>query len=209
MVSDARIASEYAEFALREGSCGNVSAGGADATDAGVGRAAVALHETDAAMDVIVDGMIENAFGTIAIQLGIAAIARGASLLRMLAHKAAPCLARARVFFDAYRFAAADPYRAAIHNKGCINGISANGMSAVVHASGNETRAVVTGAAQRCARLSPVPATLRLARCRSPGRNSDWTDPGYQVPAAASAPVRFHARPGIAGRVTTRRPRRQ
>lgn len=42
---------------------------------------------------------------------------------------------------QAYAFAAADPYRAATHNKGIMNGISA-----VVLATGNDTRAVEAGA---------------------------------------------------------------
>ena len=37
----------------------------------------------------------------------------------------------------AYHFAEADPYRAATHNKGIMNGVSA-----VVLATGNDTRAV-------------------------------------------------------------------
>ena len=41
----------------------------------------------------------------------------------------------------AYQFAAADPYRAATHNKGIMNGISA-----VVLATGNDTRAIEAGA---------------------------------------------------------------
>jgi len=42
---------------------------------------------------------------------------------------------------DAYAFAANDPYRAATHNKGIMNGISA-----AVLASGNDTRAIESGA---------------------------------------------------------------
>src|SRR5699024_2721847 len=41
----------------------------------------------------------------------------------------------------AYELAAADPYRAATHNKGIMNGVSA-----VVLATGNDTRAVEAGA---------------------------------------------------------------
>ncbi len=48
---------------------------------------------------------------------------------------------------SAYRFAAADPYRAATHNKGIMNGISA-----VVLATGNDTRAVEAGAHAYAAR---------------------------------------------------------
>jgi hydroxymethylglutaryl-CoA reductase len=42
---------------------------------------------------------------------------------------------------SAYAFAAADPYRAATHNKGIMNGISA-----VCLATGNDTRAIEAGA---------------------------------------------------------------
>ncbi len=41
----------------------------------------------------------------------------------------------------AYRFAAADPFRAATHNKGVMNGVSA-----AVAATGNDTRAIESGA---------------------------------------------------------------
>ena len=89
------------------------------------------------------------------MSLRIAAIAQGRSLLRILSNKSDLRLARARAVFDAealggstvvdgivdaYRFAAADPYRAATHNKGIMNGISA-----VVLARGNDTRAIEAG----------------------------------------------------------------
>ncbi|MBP2231995.1 hydroxymethylglutaryl-CoA reductase [Azospirillum agricola] len=48
---------------------------------------------------------------------------------------------------SAYQFAAADPYRAATHNKGIMNGVSA-----VVLATGNDTRAVEAGAHAYAAR---------------------------------------------------------
>jgi hydroxymethylglutaryl-CoA reductase len=47
----------------------------------------------------------------------------------------------------AYHFAEADPYRAATHNKGIMNGVSA-----VVLATGNDTRAVEAGAHAYAAR---------------------------------------------------------
>jgi hydroxymethylglutaryl-CoA reductase len=77
-------------------------------------------------------------------------------LLRILTNKADLRLARARAVFDAealggaevvedivhaYAFAAADPNRAATHNKGIMNGITA-----MVLATGNDTRAVEAGA---------------------------------------------------------------
>jgi hydroxymethylglutaryl-CoA reductase len=104
------------------------------------------------------DAMGANAVNTMAEALAprIAAIARGRSLLRILSNKSDLRLVRARAVFDAAklggsavvdgivnacRFAAADPYRAATHNKGIMNGISA-----VVLATGNDTRAVEAGA---------------------------------------------------------------
>lgn len=47
----------------------------------------------------------------------------------------------AQAIVAAYHFAAADPYRAATHNKGVMNGVSS-----VVLATGNDTRAVEAGA---------------------------------------------------------------
>jgi hydroxymethylglutaryl-CoA reductase len=48
---------------------------------------------------------------------------------------------------NAYAFAAADPYRCATHNKGIMNGVSA-----VVLATGNDTRAIEAGAHAYAAR---------------------------------------------------------
>ncbi|PVB61194.1 hydroxymethylglutaryl-CoA reductase, degradative [Labrenzia sp. 011] len=78
------------------------------------------------------------------------------SLLRILTNLADRRLARVRAVWpveeiggeqvrddmlSAYYFADADPYRAATHNKGIMNGISA-----VVLATGNDTRAIEAGA---------------------------------------------------------------
>ncbi|KZM51040.1 hydroxymethylglutaryl-CoA reductase, degradative [Labrenzia sp. OB1] len=78
------------------------------------------------------------------------------SLLRILTNLADRRLARVRAVWpaeeiggeqvrddmlSAYHFADADPYRAATHNKGIMNGISA-----VVLATGNDTRAIEAGA---------------------------------------------------------------
>ncbi len=52
---------------------------------------------------------------------------------------------------SACHFAAADPYRAATHNKGIMNGVSA-----VVLATGNDTRAVEAGAHAYAARQRPI-----------------------------------------------------
>jgi hydroxymethylglutaryl-CoA reductase len=104
------------------------------------------------------DAMGANAVNTMAEALAprIGEIAGGRVRLRILTNKADRRLARVRAVFDrdalggpdvvagivdAYRFAAADPYRAATHNKGIMNGITA-----VVLATGNDTRAVEAGA---------------------------------------------------------------
>jgi hydroxymethylglutaryl-CoA reductase len=104
------------------------------------------------------DAMGANAVNTMAEAVAdpIAEIARGRVLLRILTNKADLRLARVRAVFDAealggpqvvqdilhaYALAAADPYRAATHNKGIMNGITA-----VVLATGNDTRAVEAGA---------------------------------------------------------------
>ncbi|HEY5854159.1 MAG TPA: hydroxymethylglutaryl-CoA reductase, degradative [Aldersonia sp.] len=103
------------------------------------------------------DAMGANAVNTMAEAVGprVAAIAGGRPLLRILTNLADLRVARARAVFDrdllggdavvddivaASAFAEADPYRAATHNKGIMNGITA-----VVLATGNDTRAVEAG----------------------------------------------------------------
>jgi hydroxymethylglutaryl-CoA reductase len=91
----------------------------------------------------------------------LARLAGGRSVLRIISNLAVHRLARARATFpaaqlatdsmngaevvegilDAYAFAVADPFRCATHNKGIMNGISA-----VVLATGNDTRAIESGA---------------------------------------------------------------
>jgi hydroxymethylglutaryl-CoA reductase len=104
------------------------------------------------------DAMGANAVNTMAEAVAplVAGIAGGRVRLRILSNKADLRLARVRAVYDrealggedvvdgildAYAFAAADPYRAATHNKGIMNGITA-----VVLATGNDTRAVEAGA---------------------------------------------------------------
>ncbi|NYI77376.1 hydroxymethylglutaryl-CoA reductase, degradative [Nocardioides panzhihuensis] len=104
------------------------------------------------------DAMGANAVNTMAEAVAdrIAELAGGRVVLRILTNKADLRLARARAVLDAetlggdqvvddmvhaYKLAAGDPYRAATHNKGIMNGISA-----VVLATGNDTRAVEAGA---------------------------------------------------------------
>ncbi|GLU50235.1 hydroxymethylglutaryl-CoA reductase, degradative [Nocardiopsis ansamitocini] len=104
------------------------------------------------------DAMGANAVNTMAEAVSgrLAQIAGGRAVLRILTNKADLRLSRARAVLDsealggpaivadivhAYQLAAADPYRAATHNKGIMNGVSA-----VVLATGNDTRAVEAGA---------------------------------------------------------------
>ncbi|MCW3101306.1 MAG: hydroxymethylglutaryl-CoA reductase, degradative, partial [Chthonomonadaceae bacterium] len=104
------------------------------------------------------DAMGANAVNTMAEAIAprVGEIAGGRVLLRILSNKADRRLARVRAVFDAdrlggpdvvrdivhgYELAAVDPYRAATHNKGIMNGITA-----VVLATGNDTRAVEAGA---------------------------------------------------------------
>jgi hydroxymethylglutaryl-CoA reductase len=110
------------------------------------------------------DAMGANAVNTMAEALAprVAEIARGRTLLRILSNKADLRLARVHAVFDAEMlggaqvvddivaasaFALADPYRAATHNKGIMNGITA-----VVLATGNDTRAVEAGCHSHAAR---------------------------------------------------------
>ena len=117
------------------------------------------------------DAMGANTVNTMAERLApdIEAWTGGKVYLRILSNLADRRLARARAtwtaeaiggeavrdgMISAYRFAAADPYRAATHNKGIMNGISA-----VVLATGNDTRAVEAGAhayAARSGRNTPA-----------------------------------------------------
>jgi hydroxymethylglutaryl-CoA reductase len=104
------------------------------------------------------DAMGANAVNTMAEAIAprVAEIAGGRTLLRILTNKADLRLTRVSATFDARllggpevvenmvdaaELAVADPYRAATHNKGIMNGITA-----VVLATGNDTRAVEAGA---------------------------------------------------------------
>lgn len=104
------------------------------------------------------DAMGANAVNTMAEAVApfIEEITGGRVYLRIISNLASYRLARAKAVFDkealggddvvdgvieAYAFAAADPYRCATHNKGIMNGITA-----VVRATGNDTRAVEAGA---------------------------------------------------------------
>jgi hydroxymethylglutaryl-CoA reductase len=104
------------------------------------------------------DAMGANAVNTMAeaVATRVGEIAGGRPLLRILTNKADLRVTRARAVFDAESLggsqvvddlvhaaalAESDPYRAATHNKGIMNGVTA-----VVLATGNDTRAVEAGA---------------------------------------------------------------
>ncbi|MDQ7909994.1 hydroxymethylglutaryl-CoA reductase, degradative [Phytohabitans sp. ZYX-F-186] len=104
------------------------------------------------------DAMGANAVNTMAeaVAARVGEVAGGRPLLRILTNKADLRVTRARAVFDAKSLggaevvdnlvhaaalAEADPYRAATHNKGIMNGVTA-----VVLATGNDTRAVEAGA---------------------------------------------------------------
>jgi len=89
-------------------------------------------------------------------------ISGGRVYLRIISNLAVKRLARAKAIFArealggeevvegivrAYAFAVADPYRCATHNKGIMNGVTA-----VVLATGNDTRAIEAGAHAYAAR---------------------------------------------------------
>lgn len=110
------------------------------------------------------DAMGANTVNTMAETLApsIEGWTGGKVFLRILSNLADRRLARARAIWPvaaiggeavrdgmiaAYHFAEADPYRAATHNKGIMNGVSA-----VVLATGNDTRAVEAGAHAYAAR---------------------------------------------------------
>ncbi|MHA1910741.1 MAG: hydroxymethylglutaryl-CoA reductase, degradative [Candidatus Kariarchaeaceae archaeon] len=104
------------------------------------------------------DAMGANAVNTMAeaVKPLIEKISKGRVILRILSNLAELRLIQATAVFDckalggeevvrdilhAYSFAEADPYRAATHNKGIMNGIIA-----LTQATGNDTRAVEAGA---------------------------------------------------------------
>jgi hydroxymethylglutaryl-CoA reductase len=117
------------------------------------------------------DVMGANAVNTMAEAVAplVERITSGRVYLRILSNLADRRLAQARVnvtkedvggsevvdgIVSAYAFAAADPYRCATHNKGVMNGVTA-----VVLATGNDTRAIEAGAhayASRSGRYSPL-----------------------------------------------------
>ncbi|WP_025117097.1 hydroxymethylglutaryl-CoA reductase, degradative [Lysinibacillus fusiformis] len=133
----------------------------------------VEVHLIDTAKETMVvvhlivdtkDAMGANAVNTMAESVSplIERITNGRVVLRIISNLADKRIVRARGEFStemlggieiaknivsAYEFADSDPYRAATHNKGVMNGITA-----AVLASGNDTRAVEAGAHAYAAR---------------------------------------------------------
>ncbi len=122
------------------------------------------------------DAMGANAVNTMAEAIAprIAEVTGSRTLLRILTNKAERRLTRARAVFDAEMlggaavvddivaasaFAEADPYRAATHNKGIMNGITA-----VVLATGNDTRAVEAGCHSHAARSGQYTALSQFEK---------------------------------------------
>ena len=117
------------------------------------------------------DAMGANAVNTMAEAVApiVEKVSEGRVYLRIISNLATERLARARTtvakealggeevvdgVVNAYAFAAADPHRCTTHNKGIMNGITA-----VVLATGNDSRAVEAGAhayAARIGRYSPL-----------------------------------------------------
>jgi hydroxymethylglutaryl-CoA reductase len=110
------------------------------------------------------DAMGANAVNTMAESVAplLERISGGRVYLRIISNLAVKRLARAKAIFpkealggeevvdgivNAYAFAAADPFRCATHNKGIMNGVTA-----VVLATGNDTRAIEAGAHAYAAR---------------------------------------------------------
>ncbi len=117
------------------------------------------------------DAMGANAVNTMAEVVAplIEDVTGGTTRLRIISNLADRRLVRAKGIFDsetiggegvvdhmleAYEFAARDPYRAATHNKGVMNGIDA-----VVIATGNDWRAIEAGAHSYAARDGYGPLT--------------------------------------------------
>lgn len=106
----------------------------------------------------VLDAMGANVVNTMAEAVSpfIEEITNGKIYLRILSNLATHRIAKSKATFDkdllggpevvegilnAYEFAAADPYRATTHNKGIMNGIVA-----LTLATGNDTRAIESGA---------------------------------------------------------------
>jgi hydroxymethylglutaryl-CoA reductase len=131
----------------------------------------VRIIETEMGKMVIAELLVDcrDAMGANAVNTMVEAVAPiveelsgGRVYLRIISNLAEKRLARAKATFskemlggedvvtgivNAYAFAASDPFRCATHNKGIMNGVTA-----VVLATGNDTRAIEAGAHAYAAR---------------------------------------------------------
>ena len=138
-----------------------------------------------------------NAVNTMAEAIAdrVAEIGGGHVVLRILTNKADLRLTRVRAVFDAEliggaevvdnlihaaRLAELDPYRAATHNKGIMNGISA-----VVLATGNDTRAVEAGC--HSMQSTPTESTRRSRISRRMPTETSSAPSSYPCRSASSA----------------------
>lgn len=138
--------------------------GGAEDIEAHVVRSGLGAMVVLHLLVDVRDSMGANAVNTMAEALApsVESITGGRVYLRILSNLADLRLARARTvirkeslggeehvdgFLQAHALAEVDPYRAVTHNKGVMNGVSA-----VVLATGNDTRAVEAGAHAYAAR---------------------------------------------------------
>jgi len=132
----------------------------------------VRIIETEMGKMVIAELLVDcrDAMGANAVNTMVEAVAPiveelsgGRVYLRIISNLAEKRLARAKATFskemlggedvvtgivNAYAFAASDPFRCATHNKGIMNGVTA-----VVLATGNDTRAIEAGAHAYAARF--------------------------------------------------------
>ncbi len=151
-----------------------------------------------------VDAMGANMVNTLAERLApdVVRLTGGRSGLRILSNLADRRLARAQVTLRpenlgadgaeiaegiaaAYRFAYADPYRAATHNKGIMNGIDA-----VAIATGNDWRAIEAGAHAYAARSGQY-RPLTTWRVREDGALVGSIEVPMQV-GTVGGPIRVH-----------------
>lgn len=151
-----------------------------------------------------VDAMGANMINTLAERLApeVVRLTGGRSGLRILSNLADRRLARAQVVLRpehlgedgaeiaegiaaAYRFAYADPYRAATHNKGIMNGIDA-----VAIATGNDWRAIEAGAHAYAARSGQY-RPLTTWRVRDDGALVGAIEVPMQV-GTVGGPIRVH-----------------
>jgi hydroxymethylglutaryl-CoA reductase len=151
-----------------------------------------------------VDAMGANMINTLAERMAptVVEITGGRSGLRILSNLADRRLARAQVVLRpehlgehgvevaegiaaAYRFAYADPYRAATHNKGIMNGIDA-----VAIATGNDWRAIEAGAHAFAARSGQY-RPLTAWRIRPDGALVGSIELPMQV-GTVGGPIRVH-----------------